>query len=293
MTQTQDTARQSNDSRTPDAHTTDPILVLGASGKTGRRIISRLQSAGRDVRAASRSSTVRFDWEDNSTWPSALEGITTVYIALPLTPVPIHEFIRLAVAAGVQRMVALSGRGADTWDGFGQEMVDLEQAVRGSGVTWTVLRSSNFAQNFDEDAFAEGISAGELALPVGGVPEAFVDVEDVADVAVALLTTDDWAGQVVEVSGPEAIPWHEAVAAISRTSGRAIRFTDVPPGDYPALLAAQGLPEADVEALVTMFAEMRRGLLTEPADGIQEVLGRDPRPFADYVARAAAAGAWA
>lgn len=273
--------------------TTDPVLVLGGTGKTGRRIVDRLRAAGRDVRAASRRSTPRFDWDDASTWPAVLEGVASIYLALPLTATPTEGFVESAVASGVRRFVALSGRGADHWqNGFGRGMLDLEHAVRSSGREWSILRASNFAQNFDEDVFRDLVLAGELALPVGGVPEAFIDVEDVADVAVAMLTDDDWVGQIVEVTGPQALPWAEAVATIARASGREVRFTDLPPEQYTALLASQGLPAADAHALDTMFAEIRRGRLAEPTDGVREVLGREPRTFADYAARASAAGAW-
>ena len=273
---------------------TDPILVLSGTGKTGRRIVDRLRSAGHEVRPASRRSTPRFDWDDRSTWSGVLEGISTVYLALPLTPAPVAEFVDHAVASGVRRLVALSGRGADHWQsGFGEEMLELEHAVRAAGVQWSIVRASNFAQNFDEDVFYDLVLAGELALPVGGVPEPFIDVEDVADVAVALLTDDDWVGQVVEVTGPESLSWAEAVATIARSSGRDVRFTDISPEEYTRVLRSQGLPADEAYALETMFAEIRRGLLAEPTDGVHRVLGRQPRTFADYAARTAAAGAWA
>lgn len=270
-----------------------PALVLAATGKTGRRVVDRLRAADRPVRPASRRSAVPFDWEDAATWAGALDGVASVYIALPLTPVPVHDFVAEAVAAGVRRLVALSGRGADTWEtGFGQDMLELEDAVRRSGVEWSIVRSSNFAQNFTEDAFHAPVMAGELALPVGGVPDPFVDVEDVADVVVAALTEDDWVGQVIEVTGPEALDWDEAVATIARASDREVRFADISAEEFTTRLLSEGVPAADAAVLDAMFAESRRGLIAEPTDGIRRVLGREPRPFAEFAARAAAAGSW-
>ncbi|HIZ37855.1 MAG TPA: NAD(P)H-binding protein [Candidatus Ruania gallistercoris] len=284
---------QLTQSRQAQPTTTDPILVLGGTGKTGKRIVARLRTAGRDVRPASRRSTPQFDWDEPSTWSGVLAGVSTVYLALPLTPAPVAEFVEHAVASGVRRLVALSGRGADQWqDGFGQEMLDLERAVRSSGVQWTILRSSNFAQNFSEDVFYGLVMAGELALPVGSIPEPFIDVEDVVDVAVRTLTSDDWVDQILELTGPEALTWDEAVATIAGAARREVRFTDLPPQEYRVLLQSQGIPAADAHALETMFTEIRRGLLTEPTDGVLQVLGRQPRTFADYAAAAAAAGAW-
>ena len=276
-----------------EQHPTSTILLLGATGKTGRRILARLRDGDHRVRAASRTGDVRFDWTDQSTWPAVLDGVSTAYLALPLTPVPIQAFVDQAVAAGVRRFVGLSGRGADTWEtGFGQDMVDLEQAVQESGVEWSILRASNFAQNFSEDAFWEPIMAGDLRLPVGGVPEPFIHIDDVADVAAALLTRDDHVGKIVEATGPESLAWSEAVDLIAKEIGRDIQFVDVSPEDFIAQQVSTGVPPEDAEALGTMFAETRRGLLSAPTSGVRDVLGREPRTFAAYVADAAAAGAW-
>ena len=270
-----------------------PILLLGASGKTGRRIQARLSAADRPVRAASRTSEVRFDWTDRSTWDAALDGVSTTYIALPLTPVPIREFVDRAVSAGIRRFVTLSGRGANTWEpGFGEDMLALEQAVQASGVQWSIVRASNFAQNFSEDAFWEPIMAGELGLPVGGVPEPFVDVDDVADVAVALLTRSDHVDEIVEVTGPESLTWDEAIRLISKAIERDVTFIDMPSAEFVSEQDNAGISKEDAEGLSAMFAEMRRGLLTEPTDGVRQVLGREPRTFAAYAVAAAAAGAW-
>jgi uncharacterized protein YbjT (DUF2867 family) len=145
--------------------TNSTTLVLGATGKTGRRVAARLRLRGTAVRAASRSSGTPFDWADPAGWDRALQGVTAVYIVPPAVPGPVHEFVTRADAAGVQRLVLLSGRGADLWGDstFGLDMRSAEDAVRGSALEWTVLRSSNFDQNFDEDLFHAPLAAGELA----------------------------------------------------------------------------------------------------------------------------------
>src|SRR5690349_9406459 len=103
---------------------TDSTLVLGATGKTGRRVAARLRLAGTPVRAASRSSAVRFDWSDPDGWDAALRGATSVYLVAPAVPGPAHEFVARAGAAGVKHVVLLSGRGADSWGDstFGLDM---------------------------------------------------------------------------------------------------------------------------------------------------------------------------
>ncbi|WP_199256153.1 NAD(P)H-binding protein [Mycolicibacterium mengxianglii] len=273
----------------------DITLVLGATGKTGRRVAARLRMQGAPVRAASRSSETRFDWSDPDTWDAALEGVAAAYIVAPRLPGPVHKFVARAEATGVQRLVVLSGRGADTWgdSAFGRDMRDAEDAVRGSSLQWTVLRPNNFNQNFDEENFHTPLLRGELALPAGMVPEPFIDIEDVADVAAAVLAEPDGhAGRVYELTGPRAITFDEAVALISRASGLPITYTQISPAEYTASLVKDGLSEDDAQHIAEMFVMMERGLLAGTTDGVAAVLGREPRTFEDYVLRTAAAGAW-
>ncbi|GAA2323458.1 NAD(P)H-binding protein [Streptomyces violaceusniger] len=273
----------------------DTTLVLGATGKTGRRVVARLRLLGTPVRTASRSSRTRFDWSDPGGWDAALRGVTAAYVVAPPVPGPAHEFVARAEAAGVRRLVLLSGRGADTWGDstFGLDMRSAEDAVRGSALEWTVLRPSNFAQNFDEDVFHAPLVAGELALPADAVPEPFIDVEDVADAAAAVLTEPGrHAGRVYELTGPRALTFGAAVELISRASGRPLTYRRVSPAEYAASLVEEGLSEDDAQHVAEMFVLMERGLLAGTTDDLATVLGRAPRTFEDYVVRAAAAGAW-
>ncbi|MGV9852594.1 NAD(P)H-binding protein [Streptomyces sp. NPDC003442] len=273
----------------------DTTLVLGATGKTGRRVVARLRLGGTPVRAVSRSSPTRFDWSDPGGWDAALRGIATAYVVAPPVPGPVHEFVARAEAAGVRRLVLLSGHGADTWGDstFGLDMRSAEDAVRGSALEWTVLRPSNFAQNFDEDVFHAPLVAGELALPADAVPEPFIDIEDVADAAAAVLTEPGrHAGRVYELTGPRALTFGEAVELISRASGRPLTYRQVSPAEYAATLVEEGLSEEDAHHVAEMFVLMERGLLAGTTDDLATVLGRAPRTFEDYVVRAAAAGAW-
>jgi uncharacterized protein YbjT (DUF2867 family) len=273
----------------------DITLVLGATGKTGRRVLARLRLRGAPVRAASRSSETTFDWSDPGGWDAALQGVAAVYMVAPTEIGRAHEFVARAEAAGVQRVVLLSGRGADTWgdSAFGQDMRSAEDAVRGSALEWTILRPNNFAQNFDEELWHAPLVAGELALPAGDVPEPLIDIEDVADVAAKVLTEPGrHAGQIYELTGPRAITFGEAVDLISRASGMPISYKQVSPAEYAAILVEDGLGDADAHHIAEMFVLMERGLLATPTDGVDAVLSRSARTFEDYVVRTAAAGAW-
>lgn len=273
----------------------DVVLVLGATGKTGRRVLARLRLRGTPARPASRSSPTRFDWSDPGGWDAALRGATAVYVVPPSVPGPVHEFAARAEAAGVRHLVLLSGHGADRWgdSAFGLDMRSAEDAVRRSGLEWTILRASNFNQNFDEDVFHAPLLAGGLALPAGPVPEPFVDLEDVADVAAAVLAEPDrHAGRTYELTGPRALTFPEAVELISRASGRPLTYMRVSPDAYTAALVAEGLGEEDARHVAEMFVMMERQDISDTADGVTAVLGRAPRTIEEYVVRAAAAGAW-
>ncbi|MEV0319972.1 NAD(P)H-binding protein [Streptomyces sp. NPDC050658] len=276
------------------AQTSNPnILVLGATGKTGRRIVTRLRDQGHTVRAASRSGETRFDWTDRATWAPVLEGVTALYFVGPPSAEPVADFIDQAVAAGVRRFVVLSGRGVEVYgDTFEPSMAEAERVVRDRGVDWTVIRPNNFTQNFDEDIFHAPLVAGRLALPVGDVPEPFIDVDDIADVAAALLTEDGHTGRVYVLSGPRAMSFAQAVAELAQASGREMRFEDVSPDEYVGELTDAGVPTADARALADVLAWLAEGHNAAPAPGVREVLGREPRDFGVYAKAAAASGAW-
>lgn len=273
----------------------ETTLVLGASGKTGRRVAARLRLRGTPTRPASRTSQTPFDWSDPDSWDAALDGITALYLIAPAVPGPAHDFVARAEAAGVRRAVLLSGRGADRWGDspFGLDMRSAEDAVRGSRLEWTILRPNNFAQNFDEDLFHAPLLAGEIALPAGEVPEPFIDIEDVADVAVTVLSEPGrHAGQVYELTGPAPITFGVAVDMIAKASGRQITYKQISPQEYTALLIEQGVGEQEAQHVAEMFVLMSGGPIATTTDTVASVLGRAPRSFEDYVLRTAAAGVW-
>lgn len=253
------------------------ILVLAATGKTGRRVAASL---GPLARPASRSSETRFDWSDPDTWKSALDGVTGLYLVPGDDPDAVAAFVSLAVESGVTRIVQLSMRSVPDDDPF-------EAPVRASGVDWTILRPVWFMQNFSEDMFLPMILAGEAALPTGDGVHPFIDVQDIADVAVAALTEDGHAGQVYELTGSEALSFPDALARIAGVSGRAVRFSDVPAPAFTAVLVDLGYPEEVASLVTVLLTNIRDGREAHLSDGVQRVLGRAPRTFADYLKTAA------
>lgn len=250
------------------------ILVLGATGKTGSRVTATL---GPQARPASRSSDVRFDWSDPSTWQPALDGVTGLYLVPPGDPAVVAEFVPLAVKAGVTRIALLSMRSVPDDDPF-------EAPVRSSEVDWTILRPVWFMQNFSEGMFQPMIMAGEVALPTGTAAHPWIDVQDIADVAVEALTKDGHAGQVYELTGSDPLSVPEVLERIAELSGRSIRYTDVPADAFAAaLVSEEDFPEELAAQVTKLLVDIRDGRETHLSDGVQRVLGRDPRTFADYL----------
>jgi uncharacterized protein YbjT (DUF2867 family) len=269
-------------------------LVLGGTGKTGRRVAERLAERGLLVRIGSRSAEPPFDWEKPDTWASALDGVSAAYVsyypdlAIPGAPEAVRSFTELAVESGVQRLVLLSGRGEE-------EAQSAEQAVREvgeeAGVEWTIVRCAWFMQNFDENYLLEPTLAGEVALPSGNVPEPFVDADDIADVAVAALTEDGHAGEIYELTGPRLLTMEEAVSEISRATGRQIRFVPVTLDEFVG--AAYGdVPPEFLSFLTYLFGEVLDGRNAHLTDGVRRALGREPKDFSDYARDVAATGVW-
>ncbi|MGY1900592.1 NAD(P)H-binding protein [Nocardia gipuzkoensis] len=276
-----------------------PILVTGATGKSGRRVVSRLRAKGLPVRAAARNGEHVFDWTDRGTWDAALKGVRAAYIVQLDGTQLVRPFIERAVGHGVERIVLASGRGIDDPDyvkdssGVLEGILDSEAAVRESGLEWTISRPGWFAQNFSEGFFAEAIRTGELRLPAGDGAASFVDAEDIAAVVVAALTEDRHVGEIYELSGPRAVTLAEAVATISEATGREIRYVPLSVEDYVAELVRQGMPPADAAAFADVVEPLREGKDEHVSDGVPRALGRPPRTFAEFARSTAAAGGWA
>src|SRR5215208_2699470 len=276
---------------TENAQETKTTLVLGGTGKTGRRVVERLTARGIPVRGGSRSGEPPFDWEDRITWAPALRDVESVYVsyfpdlAVPGAVATVRSFAELAVESGIRRLVLLSGRGEE-------EAQRAELAVQQAGAEWTIVRCSWFSQNFSENYLLEPILSGEVVLPAGNVPEPFVDADDIADVAVAALTEDGHAGELYELTGPRLLTFAEAINEISRTSGHKIRFVPVSVEEYASMLTEHNVPAEFVWLLTYLFSEVLDGRNAYLTDGVQRALGRESKDFADYARDVAATGIW-
>ncbi|NOD88836.1 NAD(P)H-binding protein [Ruegeria sp. HKCCD4315] len=267
------------------------ILVIGATGKTGKRVAKRLEARGLAVRYGTRRSAIPFDWENPETWQASLAGIKSAYVAYsPDLAVPsahgvIAAFVKAAEEAGLHRVVMLSERNE-------ARAQACEQLIKDSSLEWTILQPSWFMQNFSEGGFLESVLTGEVSAPDSGEKEPWVDLEDVADVAVAALLEEGHGGQVYEITGADLLTWDEAVAEIAAVTGRDITYKTITPKEFETTLIAAGFPNADAEFVAKLVAQILDGKNASTSDGLQRSMGREPRSFRQFAEAANAVGCW-
>lgn len=273
-------------------HQHEPLILLtGGTGTTGRRIATRLRARDVAVRCASRTGSPPFDWDRPDTWAANLDGVSSAYLAyspdltMPGAVDTIGRFCTAARQAGVDQLVLLAGRGE-------KEAEAAEQVVRESGARWTVVRASWFDQNFSEGMLLHPVLAGVIALPGGAVLEPFVDVEDIADVAVAALLEPGHDGRIYDVTGPTLMTFAEAAEELAAVTGHPVAYLDITAGEFLAGAVADGVPVPVAEALTAMFDSVLDGRNSHLGNGVQEALSQGPRSFTAFAARAAADGAW-
>jgi uncharacterized protein YbjT (DUF2867 family) len=240
------------------------IFVAGGTGKTGGRVVTRLQERGVAVRAGSRGTG--FDWARPESWAPALGDAERAYVtyfpdaAVPSAVPDLAAFGKVAADAGVRRLVLLSGRGEP-------EAAEAEEALRSAGVPTTVLRAAWMNQNFTEGGFAEMLRAGHVTLPAGDVGEPFVDCDDIADAAVAALFLEAPA-DLYELTGPRLLTFAEA------TSELGAAYTMITLDEFAA-----ALPPEHADLLRYLFGTVLDGRNASLGTGVQDLLGRAPVDF--------------
>ncbi len=268
------------------------ILVIGGTGKTGRRIVKLLNKLDYNVRVGSRTGTPAFDWHNTDGWSTALEGIDAIYItyqpdlAVPGALAAIEDLVKVAKKQNVKKLVLLSGKGE-------KEAQLCEQVVIHSGLEYTIVRANWFNQNFSENFLVEGILGGHVALPFAEVKIPFVDANDIAEVAVKALTEDNHNGNIYELTGAEGLTFEEAVGIIAKASGRSILFTGISIDAYVSAMRQQEISEDFIWLVQYLFTEvLGNPNNSEVTHDIEKVLGRKPISFNEYVEKTVGSGVW-
>lgn len=268
------------------------ILVIGGTGKTGRRVVENLKRQNHKVRVGSRSGYPAFNWEDKSTFAAALKGMNRAYIvyspdlAVPGAKEAIFSLTKVALKEGLEKVVLLSGKGES-------EAEACEDIVVDSGLNYTIVRASWFNQNFSESFFLEPVLAGHVALPMAEIHIPFVDVEDIADVVTKVLMDDSYNRQTITVTGPRKLSLKQAVEAIAESTGKEIQFQVISIEEYEEGMRAAGLPDD----YVWLFSYLFKEVLGNPknhvvSNDIERVLDRKAKDFTEFVKRTTKTGVW-
>ena len=270
----------------------DNYLILGGTGKTGRKVVESLRLLNQNVKIGSRSSSPSFDWNKEETWSVALEQVDRLYItyqpdlAVPGALRSIEKLVDLAKEKGVQKVVLLSGKGE-------REAELCEQLVIQSGLDYTIVRASWFNQNFSESFLMEPILQGVVTLPQADVQIPFVDTDDIAAVVVEALLHPEHAQQIYQLTGGTTLSFREAIAEIAGATGREIVFNSISMEDYVAGLNNMGVPQEYIWLIAYLFTEvLGNPIVSDITNDIEKVLKRKPKTFQEYVQETAKAGIW-
>lgn len=270
----------------------DNVLVIGGTGKTGRRVAENLSKSGHNVRIVSRKTIPAFDWENPDTYDAALKDIDRAYIvyypdlAVPGAKDAIQTLTDKALKAGLDKVVLLSGKGE-------KEAEACEQIVADSGLNYTIVRASWFNQNFSEGAFLESVLNGTVALPMPKAEIPFVDADDIAEVSAKVLMDDFYNGEIVTVTGPRKMTFREAVETMAAEIGQKIHYHPISIEEFKDEMKAAGLPDSYVWLFGYLFEEVLGNPDNqEVSHDVLKVLGREATDFKAYVAKTLATGVW-
>lgn len=272
------------------------ILVTGASGTIGSRLVEQLRARGADFAVmTSRPGhtvpgvrTVVGDLADPASLRAAFAGIDTLFLLLPLVPHKLElarNAVSAAQAAGVKHIVRSSGAGADADSpvALARLQGQIDAIVSDSGLATTFLRPAGFMQNWVN--FSAGqVKDGAYYAPHGTGAQSLVDARDIADAAATvLLDPAAHAGKVYTLTGSEALTNPQMLALISKAIGREVRYVDVPEAAAQEAMQGMGLPPALVEWFMSLNHVIKQGWAAGITGDVQQLTGHAPRRFADFV----------
>ena len=268
------------------------ILIIGGTGKTGRRVAENLKQSEHNLRVVGRKTNPVFDWENPETYDAALKDMDRAYIvyypdlAVPGARDAIRKLTEKALKAGLDKVVLLSGKGET-------EAEACEEIVANSGLNYTLVRASWFNQNFSEGAFLEFVQNGTVALPMAEAEIPFVDVDDIADVVSKVILDDMYNGQTITVTGPQKRTFKEVVGIMAEALDKPIQFIPISIDAFKEGMRQAGLPDS----YIWLFGYLFKEVLGNPdnqdvSDDVPKILGRPAKDFETFAKETAATGIW-
>jgi NAD(P)H dehydrogenase (quinone) len=275
------------------------IGVAGATGGLGSRVAAGLAERGVEQRLIVRdparapshpgAEVVQVaDYCDGEAMRRALDGVDVLFLPSagehPDRVGSLHRpAIEAAAAAGVGRVLYTSFLGAapDCTFTFGRDHFHTEEILRGSGMAWTFLRDSIYLDFVPFFAGADGVIRG----PAGDGRVAAVARDDIADVALAALLSDEHAGAAYELSGGEAFTMTEAAEIITRETGREVRFVNETLEEARESRRPSGAPDWEIEGWVTTYAAIAAGELDVVTDHVERIAGHPPMTLTELLQR--------
>jgi len=274
------------------------ILVLGATGNTGSVIVSQLKQKQADfsVMTATIEDAAKLNLEDDrirignfsdvSSLISAFKDIQRVYLLTPIHPsatIWVKNVIQAAKEAGVKHIVKQSGLKAslDATSEVIRDHAHTDNLIKQSGLDYTLIQPNTFFQNFYGNL--PSINAeGRFYSSLGDTALSFVDIDDVAAVAVAALTESGHEGKTHHITGSEALTSSEHAKLLSAASGKEITYIDIPEAALVGGLKEAGLGDWLSDKLGEMITWFTQGDYALTTNTVEEVTGRKPRTFADF-----------
>jgi uncharacterized protein YbjT (DUF2867 family) len=275
------------------------ILVTGASGNVGKMVLREVAKSGAKHRAMYRSAaeaakapsgteTVIADFTKPETLNAALRAVDSVFLVCSPIPDLVQmesNMIDACLAAGVNHVVLNSAIGAGEYDkSFPSWHRKVEDTLRGTRLSWTILRPNSFHQNvvafFAPTIRAEGVFYSSMR----DAKNSFVDIRDLAAVAAKSLAGGEHAGKTYELNGPEAISYTQLAEKISKAAGRDVRYVDIPMEAQKKAMLQRGTPEWLVTALLELQQYYLRGKGRDVDGLLEKVLRRAPIRIEQFLA---------
>jgi uncharacterized protein YbjT (DUF2867 family) len=274
----------------------EKILVTGVTGDVGGEVFNRLAGKGFSVTAAARdpakaesaglsgADIVLLDYDSPETFKPALAGVDRLFVVPPpLNPVwhdQIRPMIDIAAQSGVRHIVNLSQMCAE-------EIKDLplrfaEKYIEDSGIAYTHLRPNWFMQTYSGSTLEGAKGQGEICVPAGREKASFIDMRDIAAVAVAALTTQGHMNRAYTLTGPKALDHYEMAKILSRVTGQNVEYMPVSDEDMRATLKSANYADDSIEMVIVLYQFLREGRLEAVSPDVANILGRQPISFEQY-----------